>query len=58
MSTGTLGYSGANKGSRKRRIGAIIPFVNNQASGYEPGKSHNRPGMFNHNNIEAPFTTR
>ena len=56
MSTGTFGCCCANRSRLKRRIGAIIPLVNNQATGYEPRKSHNRLDMFNHNNIEAPFT--
>jgi hypothetical protein len=34
----------ANKSRLKRAIGAIIPFVNNQATGYEPRKFHNRLG--------------
>ena len=56
LSTGTFGGSCANGSPLKRHIGAIIPLVNNHATGYEPRKSHNRLDMFNHNNIEAPFT--
>ena len=34
----------ANESSLRPHIGAIIPFVNNKATGYEPRKFHNRLG--------------